>query len=96
MLYSPVSIHEALWTIRSRIASVWGSRSKRLGQSFCGYWVQKIVLPVSSRRSTISWMNALMAGPGLSMSHSSRTRSVYDQIKIKVFGREVVTFSWTR
>ena len=43
MFMSPMSTHAVLWTMRSMIASAVTSAPSRACQSFCLYWVQKIV-----------------------------------------------------
>ncbi len=50
MLVSPMSTHAVLWTMRSMIASAVTSAPSRACQSFCRYWVQKIV-DLSSQQS---------------------------------------------
>ena len=47
MLWVPVSIQMALWTMRSMMASAWTPEPRRWCQSFLAYWVQNTVEALS-------------------------------------------------
>lgn len=53
MFVSPISTHEALWTMRSMMASAWMSPPSLACRSFCWNCVQKIVEASLNRLSIV-------------------------------------------